>query len=1082
MEPKSNTQDITLPNKEKAEKYIIGIGASAGGIGAIHELFDNVPNDSVSYVIVQHLSPDYQSLMKELLAKHSKLKIYRAENGMEVMSNCVYVLPEGKFMTIVKRKLILRDRTGSMPNSAVDIFFNSLAEDIGNKSIGIVLSGNGADGTKGVAAIKKVGGMVIVQEPSSCEYNSMPQNAIESGYYDYILPPNQIPLQIIKYIKKKTLDNKISNGLSDKDESAFSGILNLIKDHTPLDFSDYKRPTIIRRITRRMLANDVETMDEYIKILKSDSSEIDILSKDFLISVTGFFRDRDAFEIIANKVIPEIVERKLIIDVLKVWVIGCATGEEAYSLAILIKEHLIEIKKDIEVKIFASDIDENAIKKASRGCYSENISKNVSEERLNNFFIKYGEEYQVKDNIRKMIIFAKHDIIHQPPYGRIDLISCRNLMIYFNATLQQKIFDTINYCLNPEGFLFLGPSEGLGNIRSGFEEVDKKWKIFQLSEGKKTPFYNTYTPKHLEVINHSYSAKSLKPLKANLPDNLSKLLNESSMEEAGFVAGVCVDENNKVLLPFGDFDKYLLPKLFKDNLLELLPEELAIAAGTTIKKALKENINVAVRDITFQVDQGVRSVNILAKPIIYDPKSSIRVISLYFAEGEIASDLQRSEEVYNRETHANRYVEDLEEELADTKKKLQEAHESLDESYHNIQSYNEELLSGNEEMQSSNEELQSINEELNTVNLEYQNKIKELAELNDDLDNYFKSTHIAQVYVDQNITLKKYTPVTIKQINIKESDIGRPLADISTNIRFSSLIEDIIYVRDTQRHKEKNIETIDGKSYTMIIVPYIRSQDHTADGVIITFNDITEITQQKRIIQEANRKLKEINKDQDTFIYSASHDLRAPLNNMEGLLSHIKSSTDLEEIKDLTVPLIESVIRLKETISELSKITRIDQEIEPAEKVNLLDLLKEVKLSINDSLVSSKAKIWVDLKVNEVHFSKKNLRSIILNLLSNAIKYRSPDRELSILMKSKRVEDTIALIFEDNGIGIKENRMDELFSKFRRVHEKEVTAEGTGIGLYLIKKIITNAGGRIRVDSEYGHGTTFTVFINQKKA
>lgn len=1081
MEPNSNKQETTTPNEQEAEKFIIGIGASAGGIQAIHELFDHVPNDHVSYVIVTHLSPDYQSFMKELLAKHSKLKIHRAENGMEIEPNCVYVLPEGKFMTIVKRKLVLKDRTGSMPNSAVDIFFNSLAEDQGNKSIGIVLSGNGSDGTKGAEAIKKVGGMVIVQDPKSCEYDSMPQNAIESGYYDHILSPDRIPLQLIQYIKKKTLDGKISNGLSETDEAALSGIHNLIKDHTPLDFSDYKRPTIIRRITRRMVANEVESMDDYIKILKSNPAEIEMLSKDFLISVTGFFRDSDAFRVIANKVIPEIADRKLIVDVLKVWVIGCATGEEAYSLAILIKEHLIEIKKDIEVKIFASDIDENAISKASKGCYPESIKKDISEERLNNFFIKYGNEYKVKDNIRKMIIFAKHDIIHHPPYGRIDLISCRNLMIYFNSTLQQKIFETINYCLNRNGYLFLGPSEGIGKLKSVFDEVDKKWKIYQNKDDNKSPQFNTYAPKHLEIKKHSFSAQALKPSKANFPENLPKLLNLSSMEEAGFQAGVCVDENNKVLLPFGNYNKYLLPKLFNDNLLELLPDELAVAAGTSIKKALKENKKVAVQDITFEVEERVRSFNILAKPIIDDTKLSKRVISLYFSEGEIKSDYQRSDEVYNKETHASRYLEDLEEELADTKKRLQEAQDSLDESYHDIQSYNEELLSGNEEMQSSNEELQSINEELNTVNLEYQNKIKELAELNDDLDNYFRSSHIAQVYVDQNIILRKYTPISIKQININESDIGRPLADISTNIRFSSLIEDIKCVRDNHESTEKNIETTDGKWYSMMINPYVRSQDNKVDGVIISFNDITEIIQQKYIIQEANRKLREINKDQDTFIYSASHDLSAPLNNMEGLLSHIKASEDLDEVKVLTVPLIESVIRLKETIAELSKITRIDQEREPVEKVNLLELLKEVKLSINDSLISSKAKIWVDLKEKEVYFSKKNLRSIFLNLLSNAVKYRSPDRELSISIKSKKVDNIFELSFEDNGIGIKENKMDELFSKFSRVHDKNVTAEGTGIGLYLIKKIVRNAGGRIQVESEYGHGTTFTVYISQKE-
>jgi len=1069
----------TTSNDKLAEKFIIGIGASAGGMAAIHELFDNTPTDAVSYVIIQHLSPDYKSFMKELLIKHSKLKIHVAENGMEVLPNCVYVLPEGKNMTIADGKLILKDRPVSTPNSAVDIFFNALAEDLGNKSIGIVLSGNGADGTKGIEAIKKVGGMVIVQDPASTEYNDMPKNAINSGYYDHILTPKLIPLEIVKYIKQRTIVNNYLAPLSEVNEGALKNIHNLIKDHTPLDFSEYKRPTIIRRITRRMLANAIGSMEEYTVFLNNNPSEIELLSKDFMISVTCFFRDKEAFDILAAQVIPKLLEQKLLVDILKIWVIGCATGEEAYSLAILVKEHMTAIKKDLEVKIFASDIDQDALNKASKGCYPLSISKQVSETRLKNFFTKVDNQYKVNESIRKMIIFAKHDIIHQPPYGKIDLISCRNLMIYFNATLQKKIFTTINYCLNPTGYLFLGPSEGLGSSNDEFYTIDKNWKIYKNTGGNNPQQYNTYTPPFYEAKKFPYTSQSLKPKKTNYSESLPTLLNLSTLEEAGLSAGVCVDENNKVVLPFGDYEKYLLHKLFNDDLLKLLPAELAVAAGTSIKKALKDNINVAVKDIAFNEDGVMRSVNILVKPILVDSKSGQRIIALYFTEGEIKDELPRNVEVFDQERHAGRYMEDLERELSETKQKLQEANDSLDESYHNIQSYNEELLSGNEELQSSNEELQSINEELNTVNLENQNKIIELAELNDELDNYFRSTHITQLYVDSNIILKKYNPQTIKQINIKKSDIGRPLADISTNIKFSSMMEDIHYVINTHQNVYKDIETLDGRCYSMMIVPFIRSVDDKPDGAILTFNDITDITVSKRIIQETNRKLEQINKDQDTFIYSASNDLRAPLNNMEGLLSHIKASEDLEEMKTLTVPLIESVIKLKETIRELYDITRIEQQIEKPEKVNLLGLLKDVQNSINDSLVSSGAKIWVDLKERDIYFSQKNLRIILLKFLTNAIKYRSPDRELLIKIKSKLVKDNIVIYIEDNGIGIKDSKLEELFSKSRWFQDRNLSDEGSGIGLYFIKRIITNAGGDIEVESQYGNGTCFTISMSR---
>jgi len=339
--------------KPNPELFIIAIGASAGGIEAIHTLFDNTPTDAVSYIIIQHLSPDYKSFMAELLVKHSKLRIYKAESEMEVVSNRVYVMPEGKNMTIAGGKLCLTDRQKSTPNSAIDIFFNSLAEDQGDKSIGIILSGNGSDGTKGIAAIKKVGGMVIVQDPESTEFNSMPTNAISSGNYDYILTPKSIPQKIVDYVNQKTLTHRFSDPISDHDEKSLLELIDLINNHTPLDFSEYKRPTIVRRILRRMKATDTSTIQDYIAHLKSNPAEIDILSKEFMIGVTNFFRDPEAFEVIGNKVIPKIVRNKLLVDTLKIWVIGCATGEEAYSLAILIKEHLIDIKKDLEVKIFA---------------------------------------------------------------------------------------------------------------------------------------------------------------------------------------------------------------------------------------------------------------------------------------------------------------------------------------------------------------------------------------------------------------------------------------------------------------------------------------------------------------------------------------------------------------------------------------------------------------------------------------------------------------------------------------------------------------------------------------------------------
>jgi two-component system, chemotaxis family, CheB/CheR fusion protein len=1063
--------------QNESELFIIGIGASAGGMDAIHTIFDHTPSDAVSYVIIQHLSPDYQSFMAELLVKHSKLKIFKVENGMEVVTNCVYVMPEGKYMTIAGGKLMLKDRQKSTSNSAVDIFFNSLAEDLGNKSIGIVLSGNGADGTKGVAAIKKVGGMVIVQDPGSTEFGSMPASVIDSGYYDYILPPKLIPQQIVNYIAEKTLIKHLADPASSPDEPALLEIIELIRNHTPLDFSDYKRPTIVRRIIRRMVANNAYTIADFIQILKINPKEIEILAKEFLISVTNFFRDPKAFDLIREKVIPEIVEHKLIVDTFKVWVIGCATGEEAYSLAILIKEHLTEIDKDLKVKIFASDIDKNALEKAAKGFYPLGISRHVSQKRLDNFFIKEENGYLVRDDIRNMIIFANHDIVHHPPYGKIDFISCRNLLIYLNPSIQKKIFSTLHFCLNIGGYLFLGPSEGIGELKEAFLEVDKKWKIFKNIEESYKKNYSAYSPNYLAFKKSTLPLPPVRSSKSNLPARFTEIILQSHLEASGYQAGIVIDENHRVIQPFGAYENFLLPKLFKNLISDLLPLELSIAAGTSIKKALQTRESVTVKNVTFQENEAIRSVRLLVKPFISENEFQKTIFTLYFREEESVQGDEGAVEVYDQAFHGNKYLADLEQELAETKLKLQEACQSIDDSNDSIQSYNEELLSGNEELQSSNEELQSINEELNTLNSEFHFKIKELADLNDDFNNYFRSTYHGQIYVDKNIIIKKFTPVSISQINLRESDIGRSLADISTNIKFSSLIEDIQSVIDTQTICEKQIQTYDGNWYAMMILPYLRSNNNSTDGAIITFNDISSLKRTSDIIERANSKLLKINEEHNNFIFSVSHDLKSPLNNMEGLLSLMKDSNDLEELKSITVPLITSVIKLKETIDELSDITRIEFEMDNSDQVDLHNLLEEVKWSIRDTILNSNVNVQVNFEEKEIRFSRKNLRSIVLNLLSNAIKYRSYDREPKIIIKTEKVDDFILLSVQDNGIGIAKEKVGKLFTKFNRLHDLATNVEGIGIGLFLVKKIISNAGGTIEVESELGKGTCFKVYF-----
>ncbi|WP_198675429.1 CheR family methyltransferase [Pleomorphovibrio marinus] len=1062
---KRNSKDFTK------NLFIIAIGASAGGMEAIHLLFDHTLEDGVAYVIIQHLSPDHKSFMAELLAKHSKLQISIAENEMQVEPNRVYLMPQGKNMSIKNGRLLLTDSKPLQPNTSIDIFLDALAEDQGEKCIAVILSGTGTDGTKGIASVKRNGGYVIVQDPESAKFDGMPNSAIGSGNVDVIGSPESIPKEIITHLRRDKLESNFTQQISQRDETTLLKILNLIQKHTPLDFSDYKRPTIIRRVVLRMTKTKTSSLEDYADFLKANPSEINILAKEFLISVTEFFRDKEAFKVIKKEVIPEIIENKLQVDTLKVWVVGCATGEEAYSLAILIMEHLTEIKKNLEVKIFASDIDKAALQHASKGVYSETISKDVSEERLNKFFTKQNDKYKVRDNIRKMIIFADHDIVKQPPYGKIDLISCRNLLIYINPLLQKKILASLHFCLNLGGYLLLGPSESLGELRKSFSEVDKKWKIYKSTEVARNLRHTTYSTPGLEnqLFNPNLNAT---PQKSSINSNLTELTNQTLLRESGYEAGIWVDTDFEIIQTCGNYEKYLLPKIFNFNLLEMLPEELSIATSTTLRKAFKLKKEAAIKKVRFKRNEVIHSVNVFVKPFLSEKPTVQTVALILFNEEKVKKNAEKDIEVFGMDSHTTRYVEDLKEELAENKQKLKDCYDALDVSNDNISSYNEELISSNEEMQSTNEELQSVNEELQTVNNEYQLKIKELAELNDDLDNYFKSTVNAQLYVDKDLVLRKFTPSAIRQVNLKETDVGRPLSDISTNIRFSTLMDDVAKVISSFDTVKKEVQTLEGRWYQMMALPYTKQQNNQNDGAIITFNDITEL-------KESQDKLSKINADHDTFIYSVSHDLKGPLANLKSLTSFLEDSVGFQTNEDKeTLELIgQSITNLSETIKELSDITKIENEIGVLENINVKQLIKEVESYMKDRLLKTGANVILDLKVSEIPFSKKNLRAILTNLLSNAIKYSSPDRIPEITISTEKSADFTVLSVQDNGLGIPENKKHEIFAKFKRAHTH---VEGTGVGLYLVKKIITNAGGEIEVESELGKGSVFKVYFSNK--
>ncbi len=1046
--------------------YIIAIGASAGGLEEINTFFDHTPLDSVSYVIVQHLSPDFKSRMVELLSKHSKLTVKEAENGMTVRSNEVYLIPNNKFMTICDNLLFLTYKEKVKgPHLTVNRFFNSLAADCGKKAIAVVLSGLGADGTEGVKAINKAGGMVIARNPETAEFASMPSNAIATGVVDFVLEPAAMPDAIEEYVKYK------AELLADQeyDEKNIGAIIDLIKERSPLDFSGYKQSTILRRIKRRADYHNFTKLEEYTSFLKSSQEEIEVLAQDFLISVTSFFRDKKAFDFLQSDVLPKLLERHIPGEELKMWVAGCATGEEAYSMAILVCRQLKENLKETVVKIFATDIDAVALAHAAKGVYNSGIKKHISPEWLEKYFLKEGDDYRVIPEIRKMVIFAHHDIIKNPPYCNMSLISCRNLLIYMAPALQKKVFAMLLFGLKLDGYLFLGPSENPMPIMENLEVVHSKFKLYKNLETKRILRFDAFSlPEPLDTKRDQHVLKQDTSLKINY--NFDSAVN-AILPDVLDCLTICIDKNHQVIKTYGDTSKYLLQKNFNLNLIEVLPRPLAIAFNTLSNSASKSNEKATASGIKIKHDGLVIKVSLAVNPLKVGKGEPELFLVTFFEDRLVAPGTQ--EVNFEEKYYHDQYTLNLEEELKELKEKLRLSNEKLDTSNENMQSFNEELLSANEEMQSTNEEMQSVNEELHTVNADYELKNKELLELNDDLNNYFRSNINGQLFVNNNLQLMKFSPGTVKQINLLPNDIGRPLSNISTNIKLETIADDIKHVIANGDILTKEIETDNGKWYQVMTMPYIQS-DNTRNGAIITFNDISELKNAQLELGKKNKTLQRVNADLDHFVHVASHDLLAPLSNIEGSISVInKIKVDNPDLNKFLNIINTSVKKFSTLVKDIAMIAKTENDAIAKEMVNLDELIGNIEWSLENKTQAFGVVINKDLQVKQILFSKKNLRSILYNIISNAIKFKSGATPV-INISSALVGESIILTVQDNGIGINKDGLDKIFDIYGRLHQD---IEGHGVGLYLAKKIINAADGNIVVESEPGVGSKFMVYL-----
>ncbi len=823
----------------KKANYIVAIGASAGGLEAIHEFFDNMPEyGNLSFVIIQHLSPDYKSLLVELVSKHTNMQVREVEQDMGVEIDCVYVIPNNKEIIIEQGRLrLVQKPTEKAPNTAIDTFLFSLAKDKGSAAICIILSGTGTDGTRGAAAIKKAGGMVMVQDPETAKFDGMPRSLIGTENVDYVLAPEFMPAEIYNYIQDMPV--QVFNGKID--EEMLAEVFQLVREHSGQDFNHYKPPTITRRIAKRMAQFNIKSLEEYLQLLRQSEEESKALAKDFLIGVTRFFRDKSAFQYLKDHVISKLVDEKEEGAILKIWVTACSTGEEAYTLAMLIDQCLQEKNKWLDVKIFATDIDSNAIEFAARGIYPSGVVKDIDPLLLKKYFLKEEKKYQIAPRLRKLIVFARHNILKDPPFIKNDLVTCRNMLIYMEHVLQRQVLSSLHFALNTGGCLFLGPSESASLIRAGLEEVHSKWKIYRKTDTTRSSLPdNLYSP--LEYIRQTREMRSngnsrLADKKLN---NLLEEFRDVMAEDFGFAA-VYIDKAYEIQEAIGSYKNYLsLPeKKLHLNLLKMVPGDLSMALNIALRQAWATEKKAMVKGVKMNTPAGLRLVNLLIRPGTGNGNGQYTMI-VFNEEPDKVIIPGDAPDTHDQPADVKEHIMSLEAELGETRTNLQMAIEGLETSNEELQSSNEELLSANEELQSSNEELQSLNEELHTLNTEHQLKIKELVELNDDMDNYFRSTDIGQVFVDTNLRIRKFNPAAVNMINLIPSDIGRPINHISTNIQQDSMIDDIHSVISHKKTLEKEMVLSNGNMYLMKVLPYIR-QDKQTDGVVITFVDITAI-------------------------------------------------------------------------------------------------------------------------------------------------------------------------------------------------------------------------------------------------
>ena len=1103
----------TTRRRVRKPSFIVGIGASAGGLSALEKFFDNMPSDSgMAFVIIQHLSPDFKSLMDDLLSRHTEMNIRRVSDGMVMEPDSIYLIPPKSLITVEKGKLYLEERKSRLHiHLPIDIFFRSLAEDAGERAVGIILSGTGTDGTRGIQDIHRAGGLVLVQSVDSAQFDGMPRSAIAIGVSDLILTPEQMPMALIKAAplppaerRRVLLELPAGEG---EYEGEYRQIFALLRNQYNLDFSKYKPPTVGRRIYRRMEMNNTSDIQAYATLLAENPSELDALYHDLLIGVTEFFRDPEAFKRLEELLDAKFFKDRKSDEDIRVWSAACATGEEAYSLAIILSERAEMHGFKGNITIFATDVHRTSLEFASQGIYDPGRLKNVSREHLERYFLhEPGDNYRVTPALRRMIVFAPHNLITDPPFTRMDLVCCRNLLIYLDMVEQDKILSLFHFSLKLHGILFLGSSEGLGKMAGEFNTMDGPSKLYSKARDLKIAI-----DMKMGALHQSFSNPSLVPLHHRLTVSLDRqVVNDYDVLLREYMPpGVLINEHRQIIHCFGDTSGFLRPQegRFENDILAMVDEGLKIPLTTALQRTVKTCSTTTTRNVVAGSGDQAKKYDIMAE-CLHDEKTCV---THYFVSFRPSKPMKRRKEADSEEVlniplskipeHLQRRILYLEQELMGTKESLHTTIEELQTSNEELQAANEELLAANEELQSTNEELHSVNEELYSVNSEFEMKNKELKELNHDHENLLVSIKVGVVFLDRNLRIRKFNSAIERFLKLLPQDIGRPIDHIAYNLTSQEkMLKDLRHVLVSGKFMETEVSTKDGQWLLKRIFPF-RDESGAVGGVVLTFTDITRLKEAEQAIVQANqsleqrieertRQLQEAKEEADKasatksqFLANMSHELRTPMTGVLGMLEIALAGTLDAEQRECVETAYKSANSLLIIINDILDLTKVE-----SGKLFLEEIPFDLHTCVNDTvgilLPEARRKgfeIISTIAANVPRFimgDPVRLRQVLTNLVGNAVKFTHDGRvevKVTAGMKDSQGRKAITFFIIDTGIGIPEEKKDLIFQAFSQADSTNTRRYGgTGLGLAISRQIAELMGGNIAFESKLEGGTIFT--------